>query len=121
MQNRSLRRQVAAAGALELFCEFEQPLELAKTVVDRPAQIRVDLVSPTGHRACHSLSAARSVLSNSADAPSLLLHVEPHTAAWPIGARQHTLSPVRQQDVDPLPSSVALLTISKGADAACAI
>ena len=42
MQNRSLRRQVAAAGALELFCEFEQPLELAKTVVDRPAQIRVD-------------------------------------------------------------------------------
>ena len=26
-------------------------------------------------------------------------------------ARQRTLSPVRQQDVDPLPSSVALLTI----------
>ncbi len=36
-------------------------------------------------------------------------------------ARQHTLSPVRQQDVDPLPSSVALLTISKEADAACAM
>jgi hypothetical protein len=29
--------------------------------------------------------------------------------------------PVRQQDVDPLPSSVALLTISKEADAARAM